>query len=70
MMRIRDCPPDEPENAHSHIMATLISSNEAIPAINGALAISQWQSLKFAELDGPRARTLNVQLIGNTISSH
>ena len=65
-IHLRECPPDEPENAHSHIMAMLISSSEAIPVIAGALAIGQWQSLIFAELDGPRARTLNVQLIGNT----
>lgn len=67
-IHLRDCPPDEPENAHSHIMAMLLGSSETIPVIDGALAIGQWQSVLFAELDGPRSRTLNVQLFGNTSS--
>lgn len=65
-IHLRDCPPDEPKNAHSHIMAMLLSSSETIPVIDGALAIGQWQSVLFAELDGPRSRTLNVQLFGNS----
>ena len=69
-IHLKDCPADEPENAHSHIMAMLLSSSEAIPVIDGALAIGQWQSVLFAELDGPRSRTLNVQLIGNTSSTN
>ena len=63
-IHLRDCPPDEPENAHSHIIAMLLSSNESLPVIDGKLAIGQWQSVLFAELDGPRDRTLQVQLIG------
>ncbi|MCI0507258.1 MAG: YjbQ family protein [Gammaproteobacteria bacterium] len=69
-LHLRDCPPDEPKNVHALIMAMLISSSEPIPVIEGALAMGEWQSLIFAELDGPRARTLNVRLIGNTSSSH
>jgi len=65
-IHLRDCPPEEPENAHSHIMAMLMSSSEAIPVVDGALSIGQWQSLIFVELDGPRRRSLNIQLIGNT----
>jgi len=68
-IHLRDCPPEEPENAHSHIMAMLMSSSEAIPVIDGALSIGQWQSLIFVELDGPRSRSLTVQLIGNTAKS-
>jgi secondary thiamine-phosphate synthase enzyme len=68
-IHLRDCPPEEPENAHSHIMAMLMSSSEAIPVIDGALSIGQWQSLIFVELDGPRRRSLTVQLIGNTAKS-
>ena len=67
-IHLRDCPPDEPENAHSHIIAMLLSSSEVIPVVDGALAIGQWQSILFAELDGPRSRTLNVQLFGNSSS--
>lgn len=68
-IHLRDCPPDEPENAHSHIMAMLMSGSEAIPVVDGTLSIGQWQSLIFVELDGPRTRSLNVQLIGNIAKS-
>lgn len=63
-IHLQDCPADEPENAHAHIMAMLLSNSEVIPVVDSSLAIGQWQSVLFAELDGPRSRTLNVQLIG------
>lgn len=63
-IHLRDCPADEPENTHAHIMAMLLSNSEVIPVVDSSLAIGQWQSVLFAELDGPRSRTLNVQLIG------
>ena len=69
-IHLRDCPPSEPENAHSHILAMLLSSSEVIPVIDGALSIGQWQSVLFAELDGPRSRTLNLQLIGNSLQAN
>ena len=63
-IHLRDCPPDEPENAHSHIAALLFGSSEAIPVANGQLAIGQYQSVMLIELDGPRPRTVNVQICG------
>ena len=63
-IHLRDCPPDEPENAHSHIAALLFGSSEAIPVANGELAIGQYQSVMLIELDGPRPRTVNVQICG------
>ena len=66
-IHLRDCPPDEPENAHSHIIATLLNNSEILPVVDGRLAIGQWQSVMFAELDGPRDRTIQIQLIGETI---
>jgi secondary thiamine-phosphate synthase enzyme len=63
-IHLRDCDPDEPENAHSHIMAMLLGSSEAIPVVDGELALGTWQSLLFFDLDGPRSRILNVQLVG------
>ena len=65
-IHLRDCPPDEPENAHSHIMAILLSNSEIVPLIDSKLGIGQWQSIMFAELDGPRKRTVQVQIVGET----
>ncbi|MHA1311179.1 MAG: secondary thiamine-phosphate synthase enzyme YjbQ [Candidatus Helarchaeota archaeon] len=49
-------------NAHSHILATLIGNSISIPIINSSLALGTWQSILFVELDGPRNRTIILQL--------
>lgn len=61
---LRDCPDDEPENAHSHIMAMLLSSSEVVPVVDSELQLGKWQSVILFELDGPRTRTVTVQVIG------
>lgn len=60
----RDCPPDEPENAHSHLAAMLLGSSEVVPLVDGALGLGQYQSVMLIELDGPRRRTVRVQVVG------
>jgi len=61
---LRDCSPDEPENAHSHIMAMLLSSSESVPVVNGELQLGQWQSVILLELDGPRTRQVTILVMG------
>ena len=63
-IELRDCNADEPENAHAHIIAMLLGSSEAIPIVHGQLALGQWQSIMLVELDGPRDRTVNIQICG------
>jgi secondary thiamine-phosphate synthase enzyme len=60
----RDCPPDEPENAHSHLCAILLGSNEAVPLMDKQLVLGTYQSILLVELDGSRQRSVNVQVIG------
>ena len=60
----RDCPPDEPENAHSHLMVLLLGSSETVPITNRKLALGEYQSVMLIDLDGPRERTVNIQVIG------
>ncbi|HYQ72687.1 MAG TPA: secondary thiamine-phosphate synthase enzyme YjbQ [Gammaproteobacteria bacterium] len=60
----RDCPPDEPENAHSHLAAMLLGSSEVIPLSGGKLVLGQYQSVMLCELDGPRRRKVSVQVYG------
>lgn len=61
---LRDCPPDEPENAHSHLAAMLLGSSEVIGLAEGALVLGQYQSVMLYELDGPRRRKVHVQVYG------
>lgn len=63
-LHLRDVPPDEPINAHSHLMAMTLSTSEVIPIIEGELGLGTWQSVLFCELDGPRTRMLSIQICG------
>jgi secondary thiamine-phosphate synthase enzyme len=61
---LRDCPEDEPENAHSHLAAMLLGSSEVIALAEGELVLGQYQSVMLYELDGPRKRKVSVQVYG------
>ena len=52
-------------NADSHIKAAILGPSETIPIIDGKLQLGRWQSIMFAELDGPRSdRKIVVSLMG------
>lgn len=57
-------PPDEPENAHSHLICMMLGNSETITVHNGALILGQYQSVLLLETDGPRERKLAVQVLG------
>jgi secondary thiamine-phosphate synthase enzyme len=52
------------KNAHSHLMAMTLSTSEVVPVVQGQVALGTYQSVLFIELDGPRERTLLVQVSG------
>lgn len=54
----------EPINAHSHLISMMLGSSECIPVVDGEMVIGQWQSVLMIDLDGPRTRTVGVQLMG------
>jgi len=59
--RYSDC---ERGNAHAHLRAALLGRSIAVGLNNGELALGRFQSVIFAELDGPRKREITVQIIG------
>ena len=59
--RYSDC---ERGNANAHLRAALLGRNIAIGVKDGDLALGRFQSIIFAELDGPRKREIAVQAIG------
>lgn len=59
-----DIPPDEPENAHAHLIAMMVGNSEVVAVHKGALALGCYQSILLLELDGPRERKLAVQVLG------
>jgi secondary thiamine-phosphate synthase enzyme len=63
-IHLRDCPPDEPQNAPSHLAAMLLGSSEVITVSEGRLALGRYQSIILYELDGPRERNVCIQICG------
>ena len=59
-----DIPPDEPRNAHSHLIALMLCNHLSLPVIDGRLGLGRYQSVLLVELDGPRRREVLVQLTG------
>ena len=59
--RVSDC---ERGNAHSHLRAALLGRSVAVGVSNGELTLGRFQSVIFAELDGPRRREISIQVIG------
>ena len=57
-------PPDEPENAHAHLIAIMLGNSEVVPLHAGQLKLGQYQSVLLLEMDGPRERRLAVQILG------
>ena len=57
-------PPDEPENAHAHLIAMMLGNSEIVTLHHGALVLGRYQSILLLEMDGPRERTLAVQVLG------
>lgn len=55
-------PPDEPRNAHSHLIALMLGNHLSLPVVQGRLGLGRYQSVLLVELDGPRSRQVLVQL--------
>jgi secondary thiamine-phosphate synthase enzyme len=51
-------------NSHAHQRATVVGPSEAVPVIDGRLALGTWQQLVLIDFDDrPRERTVVVQLL-------
>ncbi len=59
--RYSDC---ERGNAYAHLRATLLGRSVAVGISGGDLTLGRFQSIILAELDGPRQRTIDVQILG------
>ena len=59
--RYSDC---DRANAHAHLRATLLGRPVALAVADGEILLGQYQSIIVAELDGPRERRLQLQIVG------
>jgi secondary thiamine-phosphate synthase enzyme len=51
-------------NADSHLRALLLGHSLTLQVSGGEVVLGQWQRVLMAELDGPRARSLRIQIFG------
>jgi len=52
-------------NSHAHQRATLVGPSEAVPVVDGRLALGTWQQVVLIDFDDrPRERTVIVQVLG------
>lgn len=56
-----DCVDD---NAQAHLTSILLGHSVTVPVRDGRLHLGTWQSVFLIELDGPRSRRLDVQILG------
>ena len=59
--RYSDC---DRSNAASHLRALLLGSSAMLAVRRGQLVRGTWQSIILAELDGPRTRSVSLQILG------
>lgn len=52
-------------NSDAHIKASLLGSSVTVLIQNGSLVLGTWQHIFFYEGDGPRNRTVNLQVQHN-----
>jgi secondary thiamine-phosphate synthase enzyme len=62
--RARAAPPGERPNGHAHAQALLLGTSVCLNVAGGALDLGTWQRVFLVELDGPRPRTVSIQVLG------
>jgi len=60
--RYSDC---ERGNASAHLRAALVGRSVVVGISEGELSLGRFQSIMFAELDGPRSREIDIQIVGS-----
>jgi len=51
-------------NSDAHCKSSLVGCSEQILIEDGTLVLGTWQGIFFCEFDGPRSRTVSVQIRG------
>lgn len=50
-------------NSPAHIKSSLVGCSETIIITGGRLHLGTWQGIYFCEFDGPRSRTVSIQVV-------
>lgn len=55
---------EERPNGHAHARALLLGTSVCLTVTGGRLDLGRWQRVLLVELDGPRPRSIAVQVVG------
>ncbi len=50
-------------NSGAHALTSLVGPSVVLPVSTGKLVLGTWQAIYFCEFDGPRQRTVTVQVL-------
>jgi secondary thiamine-phosphate synthase enzyme len=50
-------------NSAAHVKASLVGSSAIVPVRGGRLVLGTWQGIYLCEFDGPRTRSVHVQVV-------
>ncbi|MDP3061782.1 MAG: secondary thiamine-phosphate synthase enzyme YjbQ, partial [Chloroflexota bacterium] len=67
-LRTENMQEEESPNGHAHLQHMLLGSSQVIPIVAGKLALGRWQRIFLVELDSPRDREVQFQLMGFQVS--
>jgi len=51
-------------NSDAHVKSSLVGCSETVIVKDGKMLLGTWQGIYFCEFDGPRRRTVKVQITG------
>jgi secondary thiamine-phosphate synthase enzyme len=52
-------------NSDAHVKSSVLGASETVIISQGRMVMGTWQSLYFCEFDGPRQRTLYIQVMAS-----
>lgn len=55
--------PHDPSHVPAHLASSIIGPSVMIPVKNGSLVLGTWQRIILIELDGPKERTILVNIL-------
>ncbi len=55
---------NERENAQAHLRSTLFNTSASISVKDSKIDLGRWQSILYAELDGPQKRRIKILAVG------
>ena len=59
-----ECSDCDRHNADSHLRNVVVGHSLSVPIAQGELVLGRWQSVMLAEFDGPKQRTVFMQVCG------